>query len=399
MLRMMSFLLLVICWACTPDSLPIDTAVEPAAPEGTVVAADRGASPRDSLSAAPAAKTYYDKLGVNVTWASDHLITGDPAFASTAFAHVRYFQMMEKDYAGGFPNNTILKPCTDLANPWTCVESSMRQHLVRVVALRRMFPNGYVWIAPEVIGGKGWPCKGYSQAEMGPNPEEAGYQWAKAALATYGAVGNVILQMSNEEWCQESGRVAAYDQWRRGIIRAHRENPSCELALGASHIRTRTWQGSRMPDNVKDIAPDIWAYLNQVGGWADHHAHGIITDKGAWHFGKDYDAARVTTDYKDFFDWRDWVKANYPNIRTAVGEVAYTTSEPDVVATPAQKLADWPTYSRLIADLAQEADIVFLYQIEDHPYPEGVFSGSGVFPTLKTSIETLANTPIPKRED
>ena len=108
---------------------------------------------------------------------------------------------------------------------------------------------------------------------MGADIEGAGYQWGRVALATYGPVGGVILAMTNEEWCQEPGRTEAYNEWRRGVIRAHRENPSCELALGATAVRERTWQGERLPDNVCDVATDIWAYLDEVGGWADIHTH------------------------------------------------------------------------------------------------------------------------------
>ncbi len=337
MLRMMSFLLYLLCFACAPDTLPVGADPDPSTPGAPptspdAIAADatgRATLVRDSLAAKrPKATVYRDKLGVNFTWASDQLITGDPTYASTAFSHVRYFQMMEKDYNGGLPGNTILKPCTDLQNPWSCPENSMRQHLVRVTKLRTMFPNGYVWISPEVIGGKGWPCKGYSEAEMGPDPEEAGYQWARVALATYGPVGNVILQMSNEEWCQDAGRVAAYDQWRRGMIRAHKENPSCELALGASHVRSRNFNGKRVPDNVKDIAPDIWAYLNSVGGWADHHTYAL---DDSFHF-YPHATAHTATDVRDFYDWNRWIRTHYPNIRTAVGESA--TRPPPTTSSP-----------------------------------------------------------------
>ncbi len=390
---------MLVCYACTPDTLPTGeepTAAVPGAGATTLNASLFADFAKDSLAAKPVTMAtptiYRDKLGVNFTWAADKLITGDPTFASTAFSHVRYFQMMEKDYNGGNPSNTVLKPCTNIANPWSCHQASMRQHLLRVVKLRSMFPNGYVWISPEVIAGKAWPCKGYTVAEMGPDPEEAGYQWARAALATYGPVGNVILQMSNEEWCQEAGRLAAYDQWRRGIIRAHQENPSCELALGASHVRSRTFNGQRVPDHVTDIAPDIWAYLNQVGGWADHHTYAL---DDSFHFFP-YATAHTAPDVKDFFEWNRWVRTNYPNIRTAVGEIGYTTSPNDVVATPEQKIADWPTFCRLVTYVAREADIVFLYQIEDHAYPEGPFSGTGVFPALKSSIDKLSATALPK---
>ena len=326
-----------------------------------------------------------DKLGVNYTWAADkRIVTDDTAQLSGAFRHVRYFLMTEKDYDGGWPATTTPAPCLNTENPWKCPELSLRQHLVRVLKLRELFPRGYIWLAPEVIGGKTWPCKGWAVEELGNSAEQAGYNWAKAALATYGQVEGVILAMTNEEWCAESGRVEAYNQWRRGFIRAHRENPSCAIAVGARHVRPREWKGERMPDGVGDVAPDVWAYVDSVGGWADYHAHGIEAGKFLPH-----GRATEATDYADFFAWSAWLDERYPHIRKSVGEIAYTTSEPGQVATDEQKRADWPTYAKLIRGLAAEADLVFLYQIEDHSAPEGAFSGSGVYPALVPQVKAL----------
>lgn len=377
---MTAFLLLLVTIACRPGSFPgLDL------PD-----VGGGGDPGDTTRAA--ATTYHDKLGVNFTWANDQAITGDPTYASTAFRHVRYFQMMEKDYAGATPATATLSVCDNLDNPWACPERSMRQHLIRVQHLRAMFPEGYVWIAPEVIGGKSWPNKNWSVEELGDDPEEAGYQWARVALATFGPLGNVILATDNEEWGADPGRIAAYNEWRRGIIRAHRQNPACEIALGASHIRERGWDG--VEDRVDRVAPDVWAYVDSVGGWADFHAHGIITDDGPWRFGNDFEEASAAEDYADFFAWSRWLDGRYPNIRKSVGEIAYTTSPVDVVASDAQKEADWPTHRRLLEALAEEADLVFLYQIQDHAYPEGAFSGSGVFPALKDEIEAFGRERI-----
>ena len=334
--------------------------------------------------------TYYDKLGVNMTWGTDQLITGDPTYASSAFRHVRYFQMMEKDYLYDFPVNITLNVC-DVVQPTWCHHHSMKQHLVRVLRLREMYPNGYIWIAPEVLEHKGWPCKGYSVDELGPDPEEAGYQWGRVALATYGPVGNVIIAMTNEEWCPEEGRSDAYNEWRRGIIRAHMENPSCALAIGATHFRERRAGNVRLPDNVRDVADDVWSYVNLMGGWADFHAHGLDEN---FEF-LPHDSAHTARDYHDFFAWKQWLNTYYPNIRTAVGEIAYTTSAPNVLATPEEKRADWATYRKLIRRLADEADLVFLYQIADHEFPEGAFTGSGVFPELKDSVEVFGRVPLP----
>ncbi len=384
MLRMISILLLLISYACAPDSIEL---AGPATGESQPEIVDNDGGDHGSKSAEDT--TYGAKLGVNFTWAADGRITGDPTYASSAFRHVRYFQMMEKDFAGATPASGQLLPCTNINNPWACPERSMRQHLVRVKALRAMFPRGYIWIAPEVIIGKGWPCKGYSKAELGADPEEAGYQWAKAALASYGPVGGVILAMTNEEWCAEAGRADAYNEWRRGMIRAHKENPSCQLALGATHIRPRQWNGERMPDNVSDVAADVWAYLNEIEGWADFHAHGI--EDG--HF-LSHAQAHTATDYADFFAWNNWVASKHPRIRTAVGEIAYTTNTPGQAPSASTKLADWPTYRKLIERVAAEADLVFLYQIEEQASPEGAFSGSGIFPTLKPQVEELARSPF-----
>ena len=332
--------------------------------------------------------TYFDQLGINMTWATDSLIDGNPELAAGRFRHVRYFQMMEKDFAGATPGSGALAPCADLKNPWSCPERSMRQHLVRVQRLRTMFPEGYVWVAPEVLQDRGWPCKNWTPDELGLNPEAAGYAWAKAALATYGGVGGVILAMTNEEWCAGPERVNAYNAWRRGIIRAHRENPSCQLAIGARHIRSRAWDGNRMPDNVLDVASDVWSYIDSVGGWADYHAHGIVGDR----FEPPARASQAE-DYRDFFAWSAWLDESYPNIRKAVGEIAYTSSAPGVLPTAVQKRADWATWAELVRQLAEEADIVFLYQIAEHPHPEGAFSGSGVLPDLAEEVEVFAREP------
>ena len=391
MYRMIPLFSLLLIVACVPEVLPEQPLAVPNPTEAPVSVTPEEVAEFDDRLTAPtmADSTLFDKLGINFTWAADGRITGDPYYAGTTFRHVRFFQMMEKDYVGGTPSGGPLELCDNLQNPWACPENSMRQHLLRVLNLRKMFPRGSIWIAPEVIGGKGWPCKGFTAQEMGTDIEGAGYQWGRVALATYGPVGGVILAMTNEEWCQEPGRTEAYNEWRRGVIRAHRENPSCELALGATAVRERTWQGERLPDNVCDVATDIWAYLDEVGGWADIHTH--VMDENLVFY--PHETALTSPEYLDFFDWSRWVSTRYPNIRKAVGEVAYTTSEPDVVATPEQKLADWPTYRKLIEGLATEADIVFLYQIEDHDYPEGAFSGSGVFPTLKANVQVLGREP------
>ena len=388
MTRMISLLLLLLSIACSPDLIDVAAPTRPSlAWEETPTGGAPGTGEGGKRN--PLDTTYGQKLGVNFTWAADQRITGDPTYAAGAFRHVRYFQMMEKDFAGATPATATLAPCTNVANPWACPERSMRQHLIRVSALRQMFPEGKIWIAPEVLAGRGWPCKGYTAAELGADPEEAGYQWARAALATYGPVGGVILAMTNEEWCAGADRVAAYNDWRRGMIRAHRENPSCELALGATHLREREWQGVRMPDNVADVAPEVWQYLDSVNGWADFHAHGIEHGRFLPHA-----EAHTATDYADFFAWNTWVRTKFPNVRTAVGEIAYTTNAPGTRPTAATKLADWPTYRSLIERVAEEADLVFLYQVEEQASPEGAFSGSGIFPDLRSQVETLARTSL-----
>ena len=352
---------------------------------------DEHTPPQDSLpvlTVPSAPTTLAPLLGVNVTWANDQRIIGEEDIVDGAVRHVRYFQMMEKDYATGTPASVQLEPCLDLNNPWSCSDNSMKQHLVRVKQLRRMFPEGIIWIAPEVLDNRKWPCKGWSAAELGTDPETAGYRWGQAAFATYGQVPGVIVAMTNEEWCSGAERVNAYNAWRRGIIRAHRENPSCELAIGARHVRARTWKGERMPDNVMDVASDVWSYVEEVGGWADYHAHGIEQGRFLPH-----DRAHLATDYQDFFAWSQWLDEHYPNIRKSVGEIAYTTSNPDVVATDEQKRADFATYSQLVHRLAQEADLVFLYQLEDHAAAEGAFSGSGIYPALMDSVRSLGNAP------
>ena len=344
---------------------------------------------QDSVPGFGDSPTYGPQLGVCVTLASDERIDGDPAFAAGAFRHVRYFQMMEKDYGDtGSPATATPAPCTDYDNPWSCPEVSLRQNLVRVQRLRRMFPAGVVWVAPEKLGDNGWPCKNWSVDELGDDPEAAGYAWGRAAFASYGPLGDVVVAMTNEEWCPGAERAAAYNQWRRGVIRAHRENPAAQIAVGARHVRPRTWGGERLNDNVADVAPDVWAYVDSVGGWADYHAHGI---EGTRFLPRE--RAHTAEDYRDFFAWSDWLQRRYPNIRRAVGEIAYTTSEPGVVATDEEKRADWPTYAALVRGLAEEAEVVFLYQIEDHPWPEGAFSGSGVYPALMDSVRALASSP------
>ena len=382
MLKMLSAAVaLVALLACQPEE--VGEALSPGFGESP-------GEPRvDTLAPPTDPATYGPQLGVNFTWAADDRIDGDPAFASAAFRHVRYFQMMEKDYAGATPAIGDLAPCTDLANPWNCPERSARQHLVRVKALRRMFPGGVIWVAPEVLTGRTWPCKGFTAAELGGDPREAGYRWARAMLATYGTLGGgVVLAMTNEEWCPGADRVNAYNEWRRGVVRAHRENPSCALAIGARHVRARTWEGQRMADNVLDVASDVWAYVDSVGGWADYHAHGIVDGRFLPH-----GRAASAPDYRDFFAWSAWIDDNYPGIRKSVGEIAYTTSDPDVVATDEHKRADWPTYAELVRGVAREADLVFLYQIEDHARPEGAFSGSGVYPALMGGVEALGREP------
>ncbi len=385
MYKMIALLSLFLTIACSPESLLDEVEVFPEVTVSTMTDTFPDVIVDDSPD------TYGPQLGVNFTWAADKRIDGDPTFASHAFTHVRYFQMMEKDYRDGTPANTILSTCDNLDNPWDCEEQSMKRHLVRVKSLRTMFPNGIIWIAPEVLKDRTWPCKGWDVDEMGGDPREAGYQWAKAALATYGQVGGVVLAMTNEEWCAEAGRTNAYNEWRRGIIKAHRENPSCELAIGARHVRQREWDGKRLRDNVLDVSSDVWSYIDEIGGWADYHAHGIEDGRFLPH-----DQANQAGEIRDFYAWSNWLDNNYPNIRKSVGEIAYTTSEPDVVATDAEKKADWPTYKGLITDIAQEADVVFLYQIEDHGNKEGAFSGSGIYPALMPEVEALGKEARPR---
>ncbi len=374
----MRFLLLLTVFsslftACYPEPVPpVETPTAPDEPE------DR---PGAEVEIAP-------KLGVNFTWAADDMIDGDPTLANEAFTHVRFFQMMSKDYLDGPPSQVELEPCTDLDNPWSCPARSPRQHLLRVLELKKMFPDGKIWIAPEVIIGKGWPCKGWNVAELG-DPYEAGYNWAAANLATFGPVGNVILATDNEEWCPETGRAEAYNQWRRGIIQAHRENPSCELALGARHVRERTFGGQVLPDRVFDVSPDVWAYIDEIGGWADYHAHGI--ENGNF---LSRDEAETATDFQDFFAWSAWLDDNYPNINKAVGEIAYTSSKADRIPSDSHKRADWPTYKNLLSQLAVEADQVYMYQIAEHQSPEGAFSGSGVYPALMDSVRAFADETV-----
>lgn len=369
-LALIALLLAVAGWLGW-EQINAPTPSNPTQPPDTIVTA-----PIDTL-------TPYDQVGINITWAHDQLINAaDPSGVGKIFRHVRYFQMMEKDYAGGNPGISKILPCTNLANPWACPENSMRQHLVRVKELRAMF-DGYIWIAPEVLAGRGWPCKGWTARELGADPYQAGYEWGRVALATFGTVPGIILAMDNEEWCHiDQNRPEAYNEWRRGIIQAHRENPSCELAIGARHVRPKNWENRRLTDNVTDVAPDIWAYIDSIGGWADYHAHGIEGDRFL-----PRDRAHTATDFRDFFEWSQWLDDNYTGIRKSVGEIAYTSSSPLIVPPPNVKQADWPTLRSLVDTLRKEADLVFIYQIAEHPNPEGAFSGSGVLPELKDSLQ------------
>ena len=378
--KMLSALcLLVSLLACSPEP-PLEV-VDPGAPTPATAPGDTART----ILVEEAPTTYAPMLGVNITWANDQRITdGGERLVDGAVRHVRYFQMMEKDYGAGQPATTALAPCTDLDNPWSCPETSMRQHLVRVKALREMFPEGVIWIAPEVLAGRSWPCKGWTADELGADPEAAGYAWGRAAFATYGQVPGVIVAMTNEEWCPGAERANAYNAWRRGVIRAHRANPSCEIAIGARHVRMKQWQGERLTDHVGDVASDVWTYVDEVGGWADYHAHGIEDGRFL-----PRTRAAEAADVQDFYAWSAWLDDNYPDIRKCVGEIAYTSSAPDVVATAVQKQADFPTYAGLIRAVAVEADLVFLYQFEDHARPEGAFSGTGIYPALMQPVRQL----------
>ena len=81
----------------------------------------------DSVPSFGDSPTYGPQLGICVTLASDERIDGDPALAEGAFRHVRYFQMMEKDYGDtGTPAEGGPEPCTNYDNPWACPERSLR---------------------------------------------------------------------------------------------------------------------------------------------------------------------------------------------------------------------------------------------------------------------------------
>ena len=368
------------------------------APTADAATAPR-ALPPPTRPPADSSATYFDKLGLNITWAHDQRIDGNPAPFEGRFKHVRFFHLMEKDYDGGTPATTDLEVCLDRVNPWSCAPNSLRQNLVRVIELRKMFPGGKIWVAPEVIvapgrGGTSWPAKSWSVDELGPDPELAGYEWAKAALATYGPVGGIILATGNEEWGTSPGRLDAYNAWRRGFVRAHKENPSCELALGASFLRDRN--NPDVDDQVSRIDPGVWAYLNEIGGWTDYHMYALEMQGWPWNFAAP-DRVLQNPEYLDFFAFSKWVTDNYPNVKIAVGEIGYTTSPSDVVPTPEQKRADWPTYRLQLENYAPYADLLFLYQYAEHGVPEGVFSGTGVLPELSDSVAAFAKTPLSVR--
>ncbi len=343
------------------------------------------------------AVTYFDKLGINITWANAQQIDGNPKPFEGRFKHVRYFHLMEKDYdGGGNPGDTQLEICLNQQNPWSCNPKSMRQNLVRVIELRKMFPDGKIWIAPEVFaipggGGTTWPEKSWPVAALGDDPELAGYNWGKVALATYGPIGGVILATGNEEWGTSPGRLDAYNGWRRGIVRAHKENPSCELALGASFIRDR--HNAAVNDHVSRIDPAVWAYINEIGGWTDYHMYALEMKSWPWYFSAP-DRVLQNPEYLDFFDFSKWVTETYPNIKISVGEIGYTTSPADVVASPEQKRADWPTFRLQLENYAPYADLIFVYQYGEHGVPEGVFSGTGMYPELQDSVAAFAKTPL-----
>lgn len=345
--------------------------------------------------------TMLAKLGVNYTLNHSQRLYELPAdtFAG-AIRHVRFFYPMNRDYNPDssiraapiyVPATTSLAPCLDGPNPWSCAKVSPQQNMVRVRDLRKVFPSGYVFVAAEVLGGRGYPCKGWSAEEMGPNPRQSGYEWGRVMMASLGQYPGVVLAFTNEEWCKpesDPGRQDAMNEWRRGVIQAHRENPACQLSIGARHP-----PGGRdgLGSGVDLIAPDIWQYLDDVGGWANVHTH--PTENGVM---VSSDRVLETGDIARFDEWVAWMKANYPNIRRYVGELSYTSSPFNTTSSIESRREDWSTLERLIKYVADEVEIVFLYQIADQP-GEGAFSGTGIYPYLIDSVRALASEPTGRR--
>jgi len=246
----------------------------------------------------------------------------------------------------------------------------------RVIDLLKMY-SGYVLLAPEtpILHGS-WPGKNWSIEELGDDPRKAGYNWAIAyfnvfLLMSVADQARIILSWANEEMRGDKEVVATFDDWRDGVIDAHKEaaEKGCvvRLSTGARQFTNRVYKGESLSESIQDIRLHQLKYLNDTDGFVNIHIH----DRP----GSGYEDDPMSEGVIELRDMMDWLYAKgFTNLRAYVGEYSFRSIEDDKILTEEQLASDFEVMKAQWRLIQQWALFIVYYQIEDHSKPEGKFS-------------------------
>ena len=327
---------------------------------------------------------YRDEIGVNLTWASDKLV--DDPLGPRLFAHARWYLMGSKDYGApeNFPANQTEPPgaLVNVDNVWDGRNGHLRHNAERIVRLLRNYPGNLFLSHEAVLAPHGkrrnWPRKGYTPAELGPDPRARGRELAGAYLKTFELLptatqSRVVIAPDNEEWGPEPDRLRAYDQWRAGWLDAHREHlgrgGAVALSTGARTPTDYDWGGQRIAAGIDHYPDAFLSHLNDNGGWVNIHVH----DRP----GDGYLGDPVSRGVQKVRDLRKWLDTRgLTDVKIYVGEYSFQSTPSEIAPDEATRRADWDVIVAQLHALHEVADAVLWYQIEDHDGKEGVFTGT-----------------------
>jgi hypothetical protein len=338
---------------------------------------------------------------------NDKYIKKDNLENAAVADNARFFWLIDKDYEDGlekpFAANLVL--CDDTGNPWSCSKNSPRANLTRIIALLDMHP-GYIFIAPEIIGGRGWPDKHLLPSDLAQDGEsflqDVVVNHTTVMLETLHALpeadrARIVVQMGNEDWTKDhpgfvNSKNAFFEDAYIGYRAAHDNEVCVGVSMSAVHVRVR----SSAKDSVLDYDTSTFDFLEQFDGWLDVHPYPI--DSGKFAAEKD---VLTHPDFVDAIELAKWLRAEHPGIKLFAGELGYTSSLKDELPTDEQRQLDVNTLMLMTDRLLDYLWLVIVYQYRDHSKLEPLFGGTGIFPHVNEVLERYAKeavslTPLPE---
>lgn len=340
-----------------------------------------------------------DRIGVNITWASDDLLRTHTAPISSVFKNYRWFYFLPKDYDGGVPSGRTVNGVSSPSDVWQMERPSNQDNASRIYTITEMSGGrGVVGIAPENPFGN-WPCKNYSRVEYDDVRVRA-REWARNTLKICESEPTqpYILYAHNEEWCPIDPDIAL--EWTEEVLFEYLEylrrgNRNVDVSIGAYRFEGTTFNGTQIKDGVISVSPNIYKILNRVGGRIGYHFYPSTQRNYQDNFMSKREMGGAHL-YNDLDLFSTFFYTNFPNITVDVGETNWTSSDNGVLPSPDQAVRDFEDVTSSMLDdlLSKTSGFIFVYQIADHSVPEGKFTGTGIYPNLIEEYDAYLSQPL-----